>query len=331
MIVLQWQCAIDRLRRSRDFGQLRGSRERSRDCALGLPSFGAPCILQTKQVAPFQETATQNFGDNIVIDGGTNGTAYEQTTLSILTQLLGFRTGNALIKEIWSINERGARISPWTDAQVNADVNPVSWSDGTLGMEPIRRSNGQAVGGFGSGRGSDALVRFSPHNWQDSCSYRGTGGQTTNLGPVVAPGVDRNSVLLHELVHAVRFMRGVFRRRAIPIARPGNFGNVPASFGDEEELIAVVVTNIYASERGLPLRQEHSASTTPLSNMHFWREPTITGVLREFMRASPRLAAAMAAIQTDFNPIREIAHGAQAMLRLRNWDGHVVDPYSRQR
>jgi hypothetical protein len=74
----------------------------------------------------------------------------------------------------------------------------------------------------------------------------------------VRPGEAQDEILLHELVHAYRKLTGTER------CRPWG-----TRMNTEEEVIAIAVTNMYASERRRPLRESH-AGYVEMSNAKAW-------------------------------------------------------------
>lgn len=92
------------------------------------------------------------------------------------------------------------------------------------------------VKGSGTGIGADVMIAYSPEQWLSPSRPK-------------APGVDPDEVLFHELVHASRQLRGVMLR--YPVA--GGWGN-------EEEYLAIILTNLYLSEKGKPLRAGHAGA-----------------------------------------------------------------------
>jgi hypothetical protein len=90
----------------------------------------------------------------------------------------------------------------------------------------------------GTGRGTDGLVLINPN---DLAMTNGAAGQ-------------RDAVLLHEIVHAIRVTHGLLHKR--PMMR----------YCDSEEYLAVMLTNIYVSSKYplAPLRGDHAAY--PLHN-----------------------------------------------------------------
>jgi Effector protein len=79
---------------------------------------------------------------------------------------------------------------------------------------------------FGTGGGSNSVIWYTAGMWNEK--HRPSG-----------PGHQPDEVLHHELVHASRQMRGVMNEM------PVNKG-----YDDMEEYLAVVLTNIYLSDKG---------------------------------------------------------------------------------
>jgi hypothetical protein len=97
----------------------------------------------------------------------------------------------------------------------------------------------------GTGRGTDAEMHFSPRKIDDfgevpPCPRDGTvstgrcrlGRGTATHGP--------DDLLVHEMVHALRFARGLLN--SVPTWDKG--------YDNEEEFFAILVANIYSSEKG---------------------------------------------------------------------------------
>ncbi|MGH6929812.1 MAG: hypothetical protein ACREEV_15955, partial [Dongiaceae bacterium] len=82
----------------------------------------------------------------------------------------------------------------------------------------------------GSGGGSDIILYYEPYSWN---------GYDTMIGH--DPGQDQqpDDVLLHELVHCLRMMRGQFAKYT-----------VAGPFRDSEELFAVMIRNMYVAQMG---------------------------------------------------------------------------------
>ena len=109
--------------------------------------------------------------------------------------------------------------------------------EGTPGRSCLPETKAERV--QGTGKGADAIVAFQPERWSG-----GIGKAPGNQGP----GSAADEILIHELVHASRLVRGY---------RNSCFG-APRGWTDYEEFVAVVMCNVFSSETGRPLRFGHS-------------------------------------------------------------------------
>jgi Effector protein len=159
----------------------------------------------------------------------------------------GLLTGKALLKELRDTG-RWLRILPnWDWLKINsyADVDDFilgepgggdifTWRAAIAKGTPVPL--GTAAGGVarnvfglpvpGYGDGTNALIWFTPDMYDPKHRPR-------------KPGYRPDEVLVHELVHASRIMRGVM-----------NFMPVNKGYDDLEEYIATILANIYLSEKG---------------------------------------------------------------------------------
>ena len=98
----------------------------------------------------------------------------------------------------------------------------------------------------GLGGGSDTEIRFNALMWTPPPG-----------GGAVAPGAAADEILLHEMTHGLRQMRG-------QMLCSGVYDH--PTYDTIEEFIAILVSNLYRSERGRPgLRSDHGANSPPLS------------------------------------------------------------------
>jgi hypothetical protein len=117
--------------------------------------------------------------------------------------------------------------------------------------------------------------------------------QIRGLNPLAA-GNDRGEVLVHEMVHAATDMAG---------RHTGNT-SMQGGWDNEDEFRAVVITDIYSSERGRPLRQQHTAGVS-LDNPRPWQSnPHFERFIGDFITAMPDLVQELQTIDTAFNPLR---------------------------
>jgi hypothetical protein len=90
---------------------------------------------------------------------------------------------------------------------------------------------------------NETRIRFSPTTWK-------VGGMC-NPGNPAGIGTNPDEVLLHELLHTYRKLRGT-ETRAL-------FNKPDKAYGTIEELWAILLTNIYMSEKGATkFRKDHS-------------------------------------------------------------------------
>jgi hypothetical protein len=217
------------------------------------------------------------------------------------------RTGKALQAEIGVHAGRRVTIFPYellklADAPYNSntmsDPNRNCPACGYRKRMPVLDNHGEPRQnvGLGTGEGNGAWIGYSPWFWGKD----GTSGQHE-------VGLDKDEVLFHELVHASRLMRGVF-----------NMAKAFPYYQNEEEYIAVVVSNIYLSEKGSSVvRGGHvigSPVLTPKDQKEFLDNPqntnppprrllgTFSVFQQDFFDALTRIGPAW----PPFNPVREI-------------------------
>jgi hypothetical protein len=225
--------------------------------------------------------------------------AYENWVLRLLDRMGKRWTGKALISEIaraqHSISIVPQREAENDDKRDNAGADADSNEGATAKGEPVRLSDGsiRQPRQTGTGRGSDIKVEFTPSHWSRLVGSSGRHG----------PGMNAEDVLFHEMVHAARAVTGTQTRVA-----------VNERFGDEEEFLAVMIANIYLSEKGeTQLRANHSFKKTALQDpQRFLDNPRIMPqprVLLESFRVRHRvfffMLAAIPAHAAVFNPIRQ--------------------------
>jgi hypothetical protein len=105
-----------------------------------------------------------------------------------------------------------------------------------------------------------------------------------------------DEVLLHELTHAARLMRGAFNK----FAMSGGCGN-------QEEFLAELVENVYRSEKGRPpIAYGGAPLPNPRAFLDSGVSPPPRTVIAGLRKDQPGLFAALAQIKTPFNPIRQV-------------------------
>jgi nucleoid-associated protein YgaU len=144
--------------------------------------------------------------------------------------------------------------------------------------------------GTGTGGGTDIEVHFSPELF------------ATSTGPASLP----DDILLHEMVHGLREMQGEFDQ--VPT------GPQDLNYDNDEEFLAIVMSNIYVSEKNGPLavlrKDHHGSQPLPdkesssdgflLNNLEnlFWIKVLYPQEMAYFLAVAANPMA-------TFNPIRE--------------------------
>ena len=138
---------------------------------------------------------------------------------ALLTEI---RRTNKLVRIVpyWNFLKPSANAVPWNGASESAGGVDVWIAATAKGAAGWLDGAGRPV--IGSGAGTHAEIRYTPRMYH----------------PSDGPGQAPDEVLFHELVHASREMKGVFFR-------------MPAGNGyeDLEEYIAIILCNIYLSEK----------------------------------------------------------------------------------
>jgi hypothetical protein len=201
---------------------------------------------------------------NIVISGSA---AYERSIVAQLDRVWGTWTGWAVLRAIVDTGNT-VRIVPYSAADRKSMGESNAYVIGTSGRDNRPRGARPYAGGMddpstpqderfrragffslpGTGKGGNAEVHYSPEVFQaalPTCSKTVTSGC---LPPMFAQNRGPDDTLVHELVHALRDMRG--QSLQIP-TRSKEYDN-------EEEFFAILVQNVYASEKGMTIfRQDH--------------------------------------------------------------------------
>ncbi|MFL5240604.1 MAG: hypothetical protein ACJ8FY_00725 [Gemmataceae bacterium] len=214
--------------------------------------------------------ATKYFG--ITIDGSTDkkdwntsstppdDNQYEASIITLLDKIkqnlagaaiLGFIEGNkhqlTIIPytDLYIIRHNKKRCNASTDPDLDADGHPEGkewYTNADLHDKSGARED--TSGKKGTGRGSDVHVCFNP-NQTDVASGKGTSCFTSTLGGLP------DEVLFHEIIHALRFMK------ALDLGKP-TYGKNLEHYDNEEEFLAIVITNVYMSAWGLKdFRADH--------------------------------------------------------------------------
>jgi hypothetical protein len=132
------------------------------------------------------------------------------------------------------------------------------------------------------------------------CRGTGTGSsvdifypQANPLGLSYSTDETDDEILLHELVHALRTVSGVRHRK-----------HVLGGYRNQEEFLAVLVANMYRSEkhRGLMDYDEDPISAKRFLHTVFLNP---TEIIRRLRDENPALFAALLGVKAPFNPVKQ--------------------------
>jgi hypothetical protein len=177
----------------------------------------------------------------IYIDGSSVWGEIKEAVFSKSKDTTGYETAVTSILETITNRANGIGQKLFNALPADKNIVIVPYNDQEL-IKKYGKCNALAAGATSFERG-EARVRFTPESWK-------AGGQCA-LDNAPGIGIAEDEVLLHELLHAYRKVRGTFNR--MPLNTPG------MSYENLEEYFAIVVSNIYMSENGkLNFRKDHA-------------------------------------------------------------------------
>lgn len=222
---------------------------------------------------------------------------YFETSVATALGELGARdTGRAVLRAIDG-SPRRLTIVPYfggSKDNPNATARPTHpRAARRRGLRP-RDASGQVTSStLGTGQGSDSVVEFLPPQFA-----RHVPGIAVGAGP----GSLRDEVLLHELVHALRHLRGLRTHQPVRFQRTFTYDN-------REEFYAILIANIYRSECGRAgLRHDHSGFDPMfVASADFLKLGRNRAYLRRLRREMPALFRALRGVRAEFNPTAFLA------------------------
>ena len=200
----------------------------------------------------------------------------------ILREIVKRKTGQIILEGIHS--------SGWSVV-----VRPKWWVEGC---------NATAVGGPEMHRGIvNVTVGFSP----DASCHRDPKSR------VYKPGGSPAETLFHELVHAFRLvtekatMRIVYSNPFVPEKL-----KLP-EYDFEDDFFAILITNIFSSETGRPLRAGHKGLEALPSHLStddgFLAVADYARLVKQFCDDHPSVSGKLSKVASDYNPIRRFLNG----------------------
>ena len=169
--------------------------------------------------------------------------------------------------------------------------------------------------------------------WRDDCNNQtvGRGEMVRGSGPNVVvgfqpdapcfvdpttkafkPGGSPAESLFHELVHAFRLVTEKASNRKGPSNVSGSSLKYP-EYDTEEDFFAILVTNIFSSETGRPLRAGHDGSEALppnlSTNVGFLAVEAYARLVKQFCSDHPTVSAKLWNVRSAFNPIASVLSG----------------------
>jgi hypothetical protein len=225
--------------------------------AAGVITFGKPVISPVPAPKPVSKPAAQwfDYQQKKLVSTATKirvagDATYTKKIGELLTTIAGYNVGYCILSEMSASSVKGKLEirQPKTDPNnPSADMckadthstDPVkSWQKG----ETIHDDGHDKV--VGTGEGADTYMDFNPYNWDGHTCLAGLKGN----------GADE--CLMHELVHANRIMRGLVKTDAKGMGK----------YGNSEEGIAIIIANMYLSEKGQSSLRGAYTSTGTMSD-----------------------------------------------------------------
>jgi len=208
---------------------------------------------------------------------------YQDRVLKRLRQIQHRATGRAVLAELRARPSYSFYIFPW-DFLPSLD-NPVNLGEaGALRIPQTRRERARGI----MPRGTKDLERGVA-----SASMEKPGAVDVFYSDYRCQDRDADGILLHELVHAMRVISGVFHQ-----SRMGG------GYHDSEEFYANTIQMIYRSEKGLDV---YDYAYQPINQASVLQRPMARALLTALYHKQPSLFVALARVDTPFNPIRPIA------------------------
>lgn len=211
---------------------------------------------------------------------------YQHRVRLYLNTIHGSKTGAAVIDAIvGSVTVRPLK-NPSRDG---ASARPLYRMHATQMGERLVRCGDDPAPGIGSGLGSTSTVFFTPGVY--------TRGDALQKYSPDAPAGRPEEVLLHELVHAMRHTVGELDRSCMK-----------DDYNRMDEFQAIMVCNIFCSERDRPLRRNHD-SHDPMPRDFaadaFRFYATYNRPISKFVSDHPDLSRQLKKVPCAWNPIRE--------------------------
>jgi hypothetical protein len=236
--------------------------------------------------------------------------------------------GSSVLDEAWSVVFGKTDAAMNYEAAVTAELDTLTKRSGGVGqriLDALPKDKNIVIVPYDGNGGNcnawandatvfergQARVCFSPSTWTvgGMCVPTATGGV----------GDKSDEILLHELLHAFRKVRGTYNRAP--------FHKTPDKlYDDVEELWAILITNIYMSEKGsVKFRRDHAGFVELpakwATSDSFMRDPDFFNYLELFWIRESAVLGMIAAGPAAFNPVKayKALKDAQEAAKAASW------------
>ena len=255
---------------------------------------------------------------------GVPAEVYVQDTRKLIEKIANTQTGGVVLHSL-SLWKSIVRISPFEDSPFSTDSCGIG--GGATTSEPELKdflwNKNRHLFNFmlGANLPVSCTVRFTTNRY-----LSGGGCHTKFSFKTVADYTPTpEEVLLHELVHALRYKSKTLSANA-PLHKGTNLEN----FHGEEEFIAVVVQNIFQSEVKGNIRASHSSfrhlDASLQDSFEFYRiSQKCFGAMQNFVTSNPHFTGRLSKLKVPFNPVaaffqdqnkcRELSRSISARIR----------------
>jgi len=209
-----------------------------------------------------------------------------------------------LLRKVGSTVSGKALLQAVLDSKFWVAIEPLNWNE--------CNAHGGATKHIRNNRTFGGIVKFDPMVFA-----KGSSCYKSRLGGKYSHGGLADEVLFHEMIHA---LRGSVVHDKTPL------GGGLWRYADTEEFFAVVLTNIYISEKGkdgsglrggergkIPLEPYFANSLC-----FFASSTQILPLLREFKTKHEKLFADLAKVKSAFNPIKAMVDHPKTVEQITN-------------
>jgi hypothetical protein len=240
---------------------------------------------------------------------GFSAETYIAETREVLKTIAATKTGWIVLDTIRRWNKY-VRISPFEDSPFSTDACGIGGGGLTVKGEDRDLLYNRARANYtlmmlGTNLPIGAVIRFTRSRYLPGggCHTKHSDKQVSDYTPTA------DEVLLHELVHAVRFTSGTMNLASDTFPD----SNRMRLYDAEEEFYAILVQNIYQSELNGNLRASHQGFRTLEQELQdsfgFYKvSRRAFQVVDNFCRSNPHFTRRLCKLKVPFNPIAAYYH-----------------------